>query len=80
MASTSFETAAHSEKPPYKGSPLFDKSQAGDVLPKGPLEVDENLRYSPDDGNSLKPVYDSTHRKLKPRHIQLIGIGGYRKP
>ncbi|KAI4164765.1 MAG: hypothetical protein LQ342_001740 [Letrouitia transgressa] len=76
MASTSFETAAHSEKPPYKGSPLFDKSQAGDVLPKGPLEVDENLRYSPDDGNSLKPVYDSTHRKLKPRHIQLIGIGG----
>jgi hypothetical protein len=24
----------------------------------------------------LKPVYDSTHRKLKPRHIQLIGIGG----
>ena len=24
----------------------------------------------------LKPVYDSTHRKLKARHIQLIGIGG----
>lgn len=22
-----------------------------------------------------KPTYDSTHRKLKPRHIQLIGIG-----
>jgi amino acid transporter len=27
------------------------------------------------DGAS-KPVYDHTHRKLKPRHIQLIGIGG----
>ena len=28
--------------------------------------------YDPDE----KPRYDSTHRKLKPRHIQLIGIGG----
>ncbi|KAF7115229.1 hypothetical protein CNMCM5793_001656 [Aspergillus hiratsukae] len=27
------------------------------------------------DGAS-KPVYDHTHRRLKPRHIQLIGIGG----
>ena len=26
--------------------------------------------------DSLKPIYDDTHRKLKPRHIQLIGIGG----
>lgn len=25
---------------------------------------------------SVKNVQDSTHRKLKPRHIQLIGIGG----
>ncbi|XHG00537.1 hypothetical protein AWENTII_003978 [Aspergillus wentii] len=24
----------------------------------------------------MKPVYDHTRRKLKPRHIQLIGIGG----
>ncbi|EEP80795.1 predicted protein [Uncinocarpus reesii 1704] len=24
----------------------------------------------------LKPAADHTHRKLKPRHIQLIGIGG----
>ena len=26
---------------------------------------------------SNKPLYDNTHRKLKPRHIQLMGIGGY---
>lgn len=26
--------------------------------------------------DSIKVTYDSTHRKLKPRHIQLIGIGG----
>lgn len=25
---------------------------------------------------SVKATHDSTHRKLKPRHIQLIGIGG----
>ncbi|OCK86447.1 hypothetical protein K432DRAFT_1508 [Lepidopterella palustris CBS 459.81] len=28
------------------------------------------------DPASIKVVYDSTRRKLKPRHIQLIGIGG----
>ena len=30
----------------------------------------------PSDEEELKPRVDSTHRKLKPRHIQLIGIGG----
>lgn len=29
-----------------------------------------------DDNGSVKSAYDQTHRKLKPRHIQLIGIGG----
>ena len=38
---------------------------------------DDALPHSPSDDDSLKPVLDSTHRKLKPRHIQLIGIGGY---
>lgn len=28
------------------------------------------------DGGSMKPTYDHTHRRLKPRHLQLIGIGG----
>lgn len=28
------------------------------------------------DGGSIGPTYDHTHRKLKPRHVQLIGIGG----
>ncbi|KAK9580325.1 general amino acid permease agp2 [Aspergillus fumigatus] len=27
-------------------------------------------------GTLSKPTFDHTHRKLKPRHIQLIGIGG----
>lgn len=29
-----------------------------------------------DDSSSIKRGQDFTHRKLKPRHIQLIGIGG----
>ncbi|KAI9924012.1 hypothetical protein MW887_007470 [Aspergillus wentii] len=33
-------------------------------------------RESSIDGGLMKPVYDHTRRKLKPRHIQLIGIGG----
>src|SRR5690554_4529046 len=28
------------------------------------------------DAESLPPSYDNTHRRLKARHIQLIGIGG----
>ena len=32
--------------------------------------------YSLYDAGGESPVYDSTHRTLKPRHIQLIGIGG----
>lgn len=43
-------------------------------------EVDEAVPYAPNDGadsDSLKPVYDYTHRRLRSRHIQLIGIGGY---
>ena len=40
----------------------------------------ENVRASsPISDDSKKPLIDSTHRKLKPRHIQLIGIGGYLK-
>jgi len=29
-----------------------------------------------DDDSSIKRGHDFTHRKLRPRHIQLIGIGG----
>ncbi|CAF9926134.1 MAG: hypothetical protein ALECFALPRED_003365 [Alectoria fallacina] len=39
--------------------------------------VDDQVRASsPNSDDSNKPLFDSTHRKLKPRHIQLIGIGG----
>lgn len=44
----------------------------GELTEKGPAV--EDREGSIEEG--LKPVYDHTHRKLKPRHVQLIGIGG----
>ena len=32
--------------------------------------------YQDSDSIGVKVSYDSTHRQLRPRHIQLIGIGG----
>lgn len=40
------------------------------------LKANYGLAASPGYEGSVKAGYDSTHRKLKPRHIQLIGIGG----
>ena len=48
-----------------KSIPTSYRVRAGSRLPP---------TYSDD---SFKPILDHTHRKLKPRHIQLIGIGGY---
>ncbi|KAI9786503.1 MAG: hypothetical protein M1835_003045 [Candelina submexicana] len=45
--------------------------------PPSKREGVEHLAYEPGESDShLKNSYNSTHRKLKPRHIQLIGIGG----
>lgn len=35
-----------------------------------------NYALASNDADSIQFGYDQTHRKLKPRHIQLIGIGG----
>ena len=52
------------EKPKYDGTPMaYGMNDDGEANPA----------YDSTD----KLVQDSTHRKLKPRHIQLIGIGGY---
>lgn len=39
-------------------------------------QISQESRDDSITGGSMKPTYDYTHRKLKPRHIQLIGIGG----
>ncbi|KAJ6000303.1 Amino acid/polyamine transporter I [Penicillium waksmanii] len=49
------------------------------VVGKGVEVVEKDSMDKRDDsidGGSIKPTYDHTHRKLKPRHVQLIGIGG----
>ncbi|KAJ9494215.1 general amino acid permease agp2 [Exophiala xenobiotica] len=40
------------------------------------LKANYGLAEAPPYAESIKVGFDSTHRKLKPRHIQLIGIGG----
>ncbi|KAJ5502069.1 Amino acid/polyamine transporter I [Penicillium fimorum] len=45
------------------------------------MEVSEKDSFSANripsvDSGSMESTYDHTHRKLKPRHVQLIGIGG----
>ena len=76
MASTALDHSdlhpAHAQKPFYAEKyPIHETPVAYGVEPEAARP------YSPRGGSSLQPVYDSTHRKLKPRHIQLIGIGGY---
>jgi len=39
-------------------------------------ETHEEASIGDRDSASIKLSYDSTHRQLRPRHIQLIGIGG----
>jgi amino acid transporter len=39
------------------------------------MEKSPSFEISNRRASIAKPVYDSTHRKLKARHIQLIGIG-----
>ena len=78
---------AVSESPPgplpYGSSPSFNTDLAIGGLKKRSADQGEltekdvvikNREESIEEG--LKPSYDHTHRKLKPRHVQLIGIGG----
>ncbi|KAL8781648.1 MAG: hypothetical protein Q9213_005913 [Squamulea squamosa] len=65
------------------GYQAHDSEKLGTFGSKGSLtkdvEADENvppMPGSPSDSLSLKPGSDNTHRRLKSRHIQLIGIGG----
>ena len=69
MASTGVEPRA-SEKAGEKYR--FDSTPIARGVEDEEFAASGSLRYL----DGLKPVYDSTHRKLKPRHIQLIGIGG----
>lgn len=43
----------------------------------GSNERESDVPHGIEDSDQFKPHQDKTHRRLKPRHIQLIGIGGY---
>ena len=63
MASTGVDFGTSANFPDEKTSGNNEKRSIEDV-------------EAPSDEDSIKPNRDSTHRKLRPRHIQLIGIGG----
>lgn len=84
MASTGLDVPPASRRPTTKEI-LSNKLTEG--LPSKPLGnlstpygVDDEKAlapYSPEDPEIYKSQTDRTHRRLKPRHIQLIGIGGW---
>lgn len=55
----------------HANSAFGDEKAPKDAEKSPSFDINENRRFS----TATKPVYDSTHRKLKARHIQLIGIG-----
>ncbi|KAI9839856.1 MAG: hypothetical protein M1819_000046 [Sarea resinae] len=86
MASTTATSTGIS--PPHgRPSSLPDQNEKGPV-PASSTADNKPTAYTKDEETtlppyastpsspSLKPEYDHTHRRLKPRHIQLIGIGG----
>lgn len=72
------EQSSPSGRIPYKDEDAIEMpSPPADQLPSNDEKYEETpIPYTPTDPDILKSHYDSTHRELKPRHIQLIGIGG----
>ena len=75
MAFTVFNSADGGVERSVHEKKMSDGKQRFDETPKayGANDDEANPAYHSNDNL----VQDSTHRKLKPRHIQLIGIGGY---
>jgi len=57
-----YEVASAEKQPPTYNKMMDEEAKPGS--PNYPDSVE------------IKTSYDSTHRQLRPRHIQLIGIGG----
>lgn len=73
MASSSFNAGDCSARPEQRltgeSGSISKPIDTGEAEPPSIYDVEEER-------GSLPPSYDHTHRKLKPRHIQFIGIGG----
>ncbi|KAF9887592.1 hypothetical protein FE257_009805 [Aspergillus nanangensis] len=69
IATATHDGGAH----PIVDKPIKRSGASTDIAEKG--AIIDHSDDSVDDG-STRPAYDETQRRLKPRHIQLIGIGG----
>ncbi|KAI9840639.1 MAG: hypothetical protein M1837_001408 [Sclerophora amabilis] len=84
MAFTSaFKRSSGGAEQEHHRSFVQDNEKHDEPVRASPVEDEENLSGLSDvtagprrPSAFAKPAIDSTHRKLKPRHIQLIGIGG----
>ena len=80
MASTAIDHGRFTEKEHVASTRPFSETPIAKGVADDPTlrnTYTPRASSSPSDSESqLKPLFDSTHRKLKPRHIQLIGIGG----
>lgn len=76
MASTALDLPPAADVRSIQSSEKHEKKSV-DEIPVAYGMDDEARPSSSNHDESVKPLIDSTHRKLKPRHIQLIGIGGF---
>jgi amino acid permease len=77
MASTGFDAGNEKtaiDRHPSTTEEKILSNKDGEPQYATPKDEETTLRYSSVDPNA--PKLDLTRRQLKPRHIQLIGIGG----
>ncbi|KAI9677014.1 MAG: hypothetical protein M1817_006853 [Caeruleum heppii] len=76
MTSTGVDRSVDDKMPVERQHPMTEKGTlSGEHSPPGSKPYDdEQIPY--DSRESSLKTSDFTHRKLKPRHVQLIGIGG----
>ena len=74
MSSTGFEKPGSRQPSDMEKTTTTSPMDFKDRTPDQDAET--AIPYTSSD-DSLKPAIDTTRRKLKPRHIQLIGIGGW---
>lgn len=79
MASTSLDSLSTTGRVQH-GENILNHQARTEMLPSIPIDgsngPESEVPHGPEDLDQFKPHLDKTHRRLKPRHIQLIGIGG----
>lgn len=79
MASTTLDsrrTAGHQEQDEKKSVNDLASGEKLASIPGNDSEMVVEYATATEDLDHFTPHHDKTHRRLRPRHIQLIGIGG----